>query len=337
MKKMLMLLLFIIVLSGTAYSRTVYLVVPKDAYSNLTYYAADESGEVTINEETDLLNKKYMGNDKLYNVVLTASSQGNFKMMARYKMDGEYYFMVSPDADVDSIKSNFSSTATLSEVNAKFTSYSNYPGININNDMRLSMVPVTEGSKNITEVTEKDILAGKSGISPTSAGNDNNNKEFKMKVKVNGENQVYGLKKNSGNDYDLWSETKDAAATNLEFNEINELIFTSKTNKIDAGELLNEDGVPIKDNENYTYKDDDWNLEATFDQGNGGNGDWYVTINATSKSGETLVFIEDTGTVVSSGIDVESKVKNKSRKRDTRIETNIFDNSESFVIENIKE
>ncbi|ADO82505.1 hypothetical protein [Ilyobacter polytropus] len=344
MKRIMVFLMFLILLSGMAYSRSIYLVVPKDAYSSMSYYAVDKSGTVTIIEDKDLLNKKYMGNDKLYLVTLKAGSEGTFKMMAKYKLDGKYYFLVLPDADVDTIKSEFNSTDTLSEVYDNFASYSSYPGIKIKDDVRLSLLPINTGDKNITEITEEVTLNGYTGINPNSS----DDKEFYMKLESGTE---YGLKKNSDvstdkdkdkdkdNTYNLYSIVTDkdgnksySKAGTTEFEKITTIRFTSKDIKDTTDNVLTEDGVSIKNNETYTYEGD---MKASFEKENG-NGQWSMVIDGTAGGGDTIVFIEDTGVSAESGIAVKSKVNNKSRARDTNIKTSLID-SYNFVIENIKE
>ena len=303
----------------------VYLIVPNSA-TDLSYYARNKNGKVTITEDEDSTVSKYFGNNDLNLVTLTSYSDDVFKIMARYKMDDKYYFLISPDAVVDDIKDDFDSDDTLSEVYSTFGDYDSYPGIKIKDGIRLSMIPVTAGTKNLTEVTEEVTVKGETGINPNSS----DDKEFSMILKDGTE---YGLKKNSGK-YNLWSLTKDEEADTLSFDEITYLNFTSKeVSSIAEGDLLKEDGVSIENNKTYTYEGD---MKATFTQENDGNGKWFMEIDGTTGGGETIVLLEDTGTVASSGIDVDSKVKSKSRKRDTRLETSIID-SENFVIENIKE
>ncbi len=342
MKRIMVFLMFLILVSGMAYSRSIYLVVPKDAYSSMSYYAVDKSGTVTITEDEDLLDKKYMGNDKLYLVTLKAGSEGNFKVMVKYELDGKYYFLVSPDAAIDSIKSKFKITYTLSDVYVKFGSYSSYPGIKIKDDVRLSLLPINTGDKNITEITEEVTLNGYTGINPNSS----DDKEFYMKLESGTE---YGLKKNSDvstdkdkdkdKTYNLYSIVTDedgnksySKAGTTEFEKITTIRFTSKDIKDKTDNVLTEDGESIKNNETYTYEGD---MKASFEKENG-NGQWSMVIEGTAGGGDTIVFIEDTGVAAESGIAVKSKVNNKSRARDTNIKTSLID-SDNFVIENIKE
>ena len=102
MKRVMIFLMFLILVSGMAYSekRTVYLIVPEDA-GTLSYYAVDEyESEVTITASTETTS--YLGNSNLKLVTLEASTSDTFKLMAKYELNDKYYFLISSNTDTES-------------------------------------------------------------------------------------------------------------------------------------------------------------------------------------------------------------------------------------------
>ncbi len=209
MKRIMIFLMFLILVSGMAYSRTVYLVVPASAGS-LTYYAVDNSGNnVSL---TDSTTTSYLGNSKLNLVTLTTSSESTFKMVAGYVgSDSKYYYLVSPDAEEDDIKAKLTAntSGTNSDVfngvstidSSKFKNYSSYPGIKITEDVRLSLVPVTGAVTNKREFSSGTSINGIAGISPSSS----TDKMFVMITEYDEDttSYVYALKKNDKDDIEL--------------------------------------------------------------------------------------------------------------------------------------
>jgi hypothetical protein len=336
MKKILILLMSMAIFS-LAFSKNIYLVIPKDA-TDVSYYAVDSNGDkLTVSETSEI--KKYHGDDDINLVTLNIQSSDVIKFVAGYKMDGEYYFMVSSDADKDTIKNKIEIASTPFDIFdgvTTFGNYSSYPGVKVNDDVRLSIIAINksdiENFEKIDPETLVDIL-GYSGVNPSNSDNnelkitytdeDDEGKEKNIEFKSEGD--ILGVK------------TKPSSDDPLVYSVVTSLKFKVKNaNK----STLTIDGSSV-DNKVYDFSGGNMAIKLYNDSYNKkgkANGQWWIYIDGKAKSGEgdTIYLISDTGTVASSGIDVDSKVKAKSRKRDTRLETSIID-SENFVIENIKE
>ena len=372
MKKMLMLLMFIIVLSGTAFSKTmnIYLVVPDDAMDtttkeknvtttteNLKYYFMDTDGnKIADVEKAELKTNKYEGSSDLNLVKFEIKTNEDIvKMVAGYMgSDGKYYFLTDEDASgsVTAITSVINNASNPLDAVSSLGSY----GIKITDNMRLSMIPVNSGVTNTTEFpagTKMEDIDGVSGISPSSS-------KEKVFIMIN-DDAIYYLKKN---DELLTEEDLDKVGVPAEYREK----FSDAGSRKVAKDLTLYENVSYLNFEMKSYKETQLDTEAyninetvlskedgkikklqgvmekvlifneKYEDSGEANGQWsiYIKGKVESSDGETIVLLEDIGTDSSSEIAVGSKVKDKSRARETDIKTSLID-SESFVIENIKE
>ncbi len=287
---------------------------------------------MTITENEDLLNKKYLGNDKLYLVALTAESEGVFKLMAKYELDGKYYFLISSDTDTSTIaESNFSSDYSPSEVYNKFSSYSSYPGIKIGEDMRLSMVPVSGKFKEFTngivdevylsgddETYNNVVVNGYAGINP------NNSTTFTIKEKDSETETVYTDLTTISNPIKYSYTDSDGyfhytvTVTYAQFRAKN---TNSSTFTYDG----KNDG-----NETYTLTGE---MVLDLYSENPGSGSYWMEI---IPEGDTVVLIDDTGVTSESEVTAESKSSDKLKLRTTNLKTSLI-GSDNFIIQNMKE
>ena len=316
MKRIMVSLMFLVLISGMAYSetRTVYLIVPASATS-LSYYAVDKNGsEVTLTKDSTEISP-YLGNSSLKLVTLKASTENTFKLMAKYELNDKYYFLISSDTDTDSddglatLESNFVSTYSPSGVCNQYTSYSSYPGIKILDDVRLSMIPVTG---KFTEITGIDVsydgttytnvvVSGLAGISPTDSTS-----IFKLN------DVVYP-------DLSDLSDGSEFPVTYVQFKAKNTNSSTFTYN-----------GIEDVASATYTITGE---VNLTFTSENSGQGQWYMDV---SPAGDTVVLIDDTGVTAEREIAATSKASDKSKSRDTKIKTSLID-SNNFIIKNIQE
>jgi hypothetical protein len=345
MKKII--IMFMILLSGLAYSRSVYLVIPKDAYSDLSYYAVNKSGEVEITENTDLLNSSYLGNDNLYLVTLETSSEGIFKLMAKYELNDKYYFLISSETDTSTIEeSNFSNTYSPSDVYTKFN-YSSYPGIEIGDDVRLSMIPVsnvfTEFSvvsstndsssiavdtgywyknkkKNSSGELNNVTLEGISGINP------GNSEPFTILKKGESSENVYTSLKEMPSEIGYSYTDSDGY---LHY-KVTVTYVKFKTKNLSKLKL---NGVDVEvASDFYATLEDGMTLDIYGK--NSGNGQWYITFGEEEEN--TIVLLDDAAVSTESEIAIKSKVNGKSKTRETTLKTSLTE-SDNFIIQSIKE
>ena len=362
MKRIMVFLMFLILLSGMTYSKTktVYLVVPDAAIgtANLKYYVIDSSGTlVTDITKTEVKTDNYEGDTALNLVKLEITTDKNIlKMVAGYiGSDGKYYLLVSPDANTSNVETKLSNNGSNSPFdvfngvsatnNTKFDKYSNYPGIKITDDVRLSLIPVTGTVTNKTEFTagtKMEDISGTLDINPSDSLDN-------IFVMINDSSIYYYLKKNSSlteeqlkdlgfTDDEIKLPYTEVSTSSTNYSNVSYLHFRIQVNKDNTLTIGNEttSGNNIKA-ETKILQGEDMNI-TVYNSKKNGNGSWVVVINSgkVESGGNTIALLEDTGVAAESGIAVGSKVKGKSRARDTNIKTSLID-SDNFVIENIKE
>ena len=335
MKRTMVFLMFLILISGMAYSRTVYLIVPADAGS-LTWYAVDESkAEVTLTNKAE--ESSYLGNENLKLVTLETSTEDTFKLMAKYVLDDKYYFLISSDTDTDSdssletLETNFVSIYSPSEIYTEYDSYSSYPGIKILEDVRLSMIPVTgeftefnDGIVDEVYLSDDDetytnvSVKGVAGISP------NNSTTFTIIEKDSETSTVYTDLKTIS-DPITYSYTDDDGYDHYEVT----VTYAQFRAKNTSSSTFTYDGNSDS-NETYTLTGE---MVLDLYSQNSGQGSYWMDI---SPSGDTVVLIDDIGVTAEREISATSKASDKSKSRDTNIKTSLID-SDNFIIKNIQE
>ncbi|WP_372715173.1 hypothetical protein, partial [Ilyobacter sp.] len=229
--------------------------------------------------------------------------------------------------------------------NTKFDKYSNYPGIKITDDVRLSLIPVTGTVTNKTEFTagtKMEDISGTLDINPSDSLDN-------IFVMINDSSIYYYLKKNSSlteeqlkdlgfTDDEIKLPYTEVSTSSTNYSNVSYLHFRIQVNKDNTLTIGNEttSGNNIKA-ETKILQGEDMNI-TVYNSKKNGNGSWVVVINSgkVESGGNTIALLEDTGVAAESGIAVGSKVKGKSRARDTNIKTSLID-SDNFVIENIKE
>jgi hypothetical protein len=336
MKKILILLMSMAIFS-LAFSKNIYLVIP-DGATDVSYYAVDSNGDKLTVSETSK-SGKYHGDEDLNLVTLSIQSSDIIKLVAGYKLDDEYYFMVSSDADKDTIKNKIESADSPFDVFegvTTFGSYSNYPGIKVKDDVRLSLIAVEQTNFENTEILVLENgtveVSGKANFSPSNS--DNN--ELAFSYLDDSEEVEEAEFKSDADIFEFDKGNKPTESSPLVIENVKKLYFRVKNN---SDNTLTIDGMKVEKNTLVDkYGDMTLKFYNTSYKNGKANGKWWLVAEGDMNGGDgdIIVLIEDTGTVASSGIDVDSKVKAKSRKRDTRLETSIID-SENFVIENIKE
>jgi|GEM_PF-2889610 len=337
MKRVMIFLMFLILVSGMAYSetRTVYLIVPEDA-GTLSYYAVDEyETEVTITASTETTS--YLGNSNLKLVALDASTSDTFKLMAKYELNDKYYFLISSNTDTESddnleiLETNFVSTNSPSEVYNEFGSFDDYPGIKIQDDVRLSMIPVTDEFTEFTDGIVDEVylsdddetynnvaVNGYAGISP------NNSTTFTIKEKDSETETVYTDLKTIS-DPITYSYTDDDGNDHYTVTVTYAQFRAKNTNSSTFTYDGKNDG-----NETYTLTGE---MVLDLYAYNSGQGSYWMEI---IPEGDTVVLIDDIGVTAEREIEATSKASDKSKSRDTNIKTSLID-SDNFIIKNIAE
>ncbi len=363
MKKLLILLISIAFFSTITYSQTkkIYLIVPssEESLSVQGIYKSKENGSVnSITSEIESTIENYQGNIRLKLIELKINTEediqeNSLKMVAGYKgNDGKYYFLVAPeeykkvdeDETTETVKTrleSFSGTPFDAFEGTEEFNYNDYPGYRIEDNMRLSLIPVTGGSvKNSKEFTtspEAEKVEGTTGINP------NNSPDQELKLTIKGSGEVIEFK----------GDIAAKGAVDLIELEVTSVRFRPKSlNKVDklgkkiltiGGTQITNNGSNREDGKGYLLTGDMAVKLYKVKNGNGksngfANGQWYMDIDGkhNGTAGNTVVLLEDTGVITSSGIPVATRVENRSRKRDTNIETSLIGNKK-FTIKNIKE
>lgn len=321
-------------------TRTVYLIVPSDA-SDLNYHAITESTSGAMNT-ADITTSKatgYQGNSNIDLVKLKITpnqgEENTLKIVAGYKYDSKYYFLVNKDADADNIKSEISAYTSSNssgtpfdafDGSSEFDDYDAYPGHKTDENIRLSLISIDEPS-NLREFSTGSIVAGSAGVNPSAS--DNNELEITY---------------NDGTDY---IEFKNGDSI-LNFNgndkasEEDPLVLSKATSVKFRVKTANKSDMTINNvaviNTIYTLSGNMtvklWNDK--YNNNGKATGQWWINLDGTCNGGDTIVLLEDDGVVVSTGIDVVSSVEDSSRKRKSEVDTSLIEDY-NFRIKSIEE